>query len=163
MTTIKQQIGLAVAAALVISPTMAGCAPVASDSEIATEIEEAVTSGVPHVTASHASLAYSGTARTIWIRVYVDSEATEDLSGVIDATLQTVWETSRVDPARVTIDAHLGDKPEKVEVRPRTGLDLRAAAKAIGLAAFAGDDVVALSAIDLTSRYGAWTQPGSDD
>jgi len=159
----NKQLALAIAASFAISPVLAGCAPVPSDDDIAASVEQAVNSRVPNVSGSYASLGYSGANRTVWVRLYVTSESPDDLAAMIDSTFETVWETSAVHPSRITIDAHVGERPDDVQLSPRTGIDLRPAADLLGLGDEAFDKVVVLSAADLVDRYGAWTAAQADD
>lgn len=162
MTTIKHQIGLAVAATLAITPAMAGCAPVASDDDTAASIEQAVNSNVASVSGSFAQLGYSGIERTVRVRVYVESDSPEELATVLDQTLETAWDASPTQPERITIDARLGSRPEDVELTPEGAIDLRPAARLLGLGDRAGDALVVGAAI-LVERYGEQDSRGSDD
>ena len=162
MTTIKQQIGLAVAAALAISPAMAGCAPVASDEEVAASIEQAVNAGVPTVTGSFAKLGYSGVERTVWVRVYVDSDSPEELASILDQTLEAAWDASPIQPERITVDARMGMRPGDVELTPEGAIDLRPAARLLGLGDRASDALV-VGSDTLVERYGEQDSRDSDD
>jgi hypothetical protein len=163
MASMNKQLAIAVAASFAISPVLAGCAPVPADDDIAAAVEGAVNSRVSNITGSFARLGYSGTNRTVWVRLYLESESPDDLAAMIDETFECVWDTSAVQPSRITIDAHVGERPDDVQISPRSGIDLRDAADQLGIGDEAFDKVVVLSAADLVERYGAWTAPQAND
>lgn len=153
MTTAKHQLGIALAAAVAVPLVLTGCS---SDDAIARDIETAVSESAPHITGSYASLAYSGLQRTVWVRVYVDTIDDEELSVVVDRALEAAWMASEVKPSRITIDAHEGSRPDAVEVRARSGVDLTAAAELLGIRDTAFNRVMVLNSSILTDRYGEW-------
>jgi|GEM_PF-3649035 len=148
----------AAALALLATPlALSACAGATGD-DIAAEVARGVTAADPAIVDAAVQATDGVAGRTVWVRLYVDDIDGAALASVIDAALPATLAASPVRPVEVYLDVHDAPKPEEVEFRSRSGLDLTEATTALGIYRWYSDRLVGVGIADLEARYGTWDE-----
>lgn len=153
----------AIATTLIVPLGLAGCASGASDDDVASRLESAITRSVPHANGAFASLAYSGAShRTVRVNVYLDTDDLTAIGAAVDTAFDVVWSSTPVKPVRVSVGAVIGNKPDNAKPFDADGMDMLPVAAELGIdERKVLDRLIILDDVAMDSRYGVWTEPAT--
>ena len=160
MTSSPARTAAALAAALSIPLSLAGCSTGPSDTEQAKAIESSVVSA-PHVTGAFVGFTSNGpSSGGVLVNIYVDSAELPDLVAAADGGLKAIWSSAPVRPAFVHISLAPVAKPANATRIESNAIDPADVASALDIT---GTKVVRqlimIEAKDMEARYGAWQEP----
>lgn len=162
MTTPKQYLVSAVAAAIAIPAVLSGCTAQPSDSEVSTSLQKSMSSEVPHVTSALVSLGHDGSERTVVVRLYLDDVQQPVLTDAVDKATGIAWLGTPTEPSSVIISLVDGLEPPGASTSDIGGVNLSATASALGFqGGNTAPDGLIIYRVDLAKKYGAWHAPSS--
>ena len=151
------RIAAATVALLAAPLVLAACAG-ASNADIEAQITEGVRGADPAIVDVAVQSTDGVAGQTVWVRVYVDPEADPDLASVMDAALPALLASSPVRPIGFYLDVHDAPKPDDVDFRSRSGLDIADAAKELGIYNWYSDRLIGAGTDQLEGKYGTWDE-----
>jgi len=160
MTSSPSRTLAALAAALAVPISLAGCATAPSDDEQARTIESSVTS-VEHVTGAFVAFTSTGPSSDgVLVNLYVDSAQLPDLVAAADGSLKAIWTSAQVRPAFVHIALAPVEKPADAGRLESNAIDPADVASALGIdGTKVVRQLIMIEAKDMEAHYGAWQEP----
>ncbi|MCU1413966.1 MAG: hypothetical protein JWN80_1306 [Microbacteriaceae bacterium] len=161
MSTPRQYLVGAVAAALAIPIALSGCV-MQSDSEVTSGLQKTLASQVPHATGAVVGLASDGAERTVAVRLYVDDDQPAVVTAAVDKAVGLAWAGMPSEPSSVVISVVDGAEPAGASTSDSGGLDLSAAAADLGFRVPGiGRDSLIIYRSELAKKYGSWHAPAT--
>lgn len=154
----------AVIASAAVPGMVAGCAPTGPSSQELREQLVVAVEAVPNVSGALVNISNVGLESVgIRLKLYVDDAAQEVLAVTIDSALTSVWRTTVIEPANVSLSAVAGPMPADPRMSTPDGVELAPIAAALGLGPVRTSlDVLIVPVGALTQRYGPWVAPSHD-
>ena len=157
MSTPRQYLVGAIVAALAIPVGVAGCSAQPSDDAVTGQIQASILREVPHVTGAVTDLGHDGTARTVVVRLYLDSAEPTVVASAVEKAVGLAWSGTSTMPSSVIISAVDGSEPSGASTSDLGGIDLATTAATLGFPVpGVGRDRLIVNARALAEHYGSW-------